>query len=145
MKYTFILALALTAMTAAGTAEARFPGHGGFGMRGGDIAGRIQFLAEELSLTDAQLDQVESIAQATRAELEPLADEMRALRESVRDIGGINYDAAGIEALATEQGVLVSRMIMAKEAARAQVLAVLTPDQVSTLESLREERGRRRH
>ena len=104
------------------------------------IAGRLEFLIEELSLSDTQVAEIEALQSQARDQLRPLMEQMRDNRRALREVSGTNYDAAGVESLALVQGELAAALIVEKEATKARVLEVLTPEQRQDLMALLEER-----
>lgn len=83
-----------------------------------------------LDLTDEQKAKVKEIMVANRANFEPTMQAMKENHAKIRTLGSDgNFDEAQIEALAAEQGNLVAKMIVRKESVRAQIFAILTPEQ----------------
>lgn len=104
------------------------------------FAGRLEFLTEELALSDAQVEQIDALRAQTREQVRPLMEQMREIRQALREVSGPNYDAASVESLARSQGELSTQLIIEKEATKAQMLEVLTPEQRDQLIELLEER-----
>jgi len=119
-------------------------GRGGFGS--GDGSDGLRFfermlprLAEELGLSDEQLDQIQGIIDATGPEIERLAGLLRDGREAYRaehndptifDEGAFRAHAAAQHQIQTELGLVVGRT-------KANVFSVLTPEQIEELEGMR--------
>jgi periplasmic protein CpxP/Spy len=108
------------------------PGHGPGGMG---------FMMRELNLTDAQKAQVKSIMQANRASMKPVMQQLEQNRAALLAATANGaYDAAKIQALASQQAQLQAAMIMQHEAIQHQIYTtVLTSDQQAKAEQLRTE------
>ena len=151
IKVVSILALLLI----TGMAQA---GHGGEGPRGmpgmmGEDAGGIERLvhhlsraAEKLELSDEQLDQMFAVADGSRGELRELMLQMHDNQKALREMTRLeNYDADAVSDLATTQGDLTARMIVLGTRMRAEIMAILSPEQRSKVEDFKEHRrGHRR-
>ena len=155
MKKTLILLASVTLAIAASTASAGpHRGHGGphggpgdgmgMGMGMGmlfHVARHIERVADELGVTDAQRDEIRSILDGAREQARPMADALRDNRQALMDASAPeSYDDALVAQLADAQGDLISQMIVLKSRTRANVLTVLTPEQRTQLEAMREER-----
>lgn len=104
------------------------------------MSGRLDFLIEELSLSDTQVAEIEALQSQARDQLRPLMEQMRDNRRALRQVSGPNYDADSVESLAVVQGELAAALIVEKEATKARLLEVLTPEQRDELIALLEER-----
>jgi len=98
-------------------------GHGGRGDRAG------MFL-RGLDLTDEQKAKVKEIMEANKATFEPTMQAMKDNHTKLAELGkdGL-FDQAALEAIAKEQGDLFAKTIVQKESVKAQIFAILTPDQ----------------
>jgi len=109
-------------------------GHG----RGHGRGNAIGKMLRGLDLTAEQEAKVKEITDANRATFEPT---MQAIKESHAKIRALgidgNFDEAQIEALATEHGDLVAKMIVQKENVKAQIFAILTPEQKTKAAEMR--------
>ncbi len=103
---------------------------------------RMAYLARELNLTDAQKAQIKDIFKANKATGLPLMQQMAANKKAMLEAtANGNYDQAKIQALATQQGQLMTQMIVRKQAIQHQIYTqVLTPDQQAKAEQLRAQR-----
>ncbi len=116
---------------------------GGHRGMGGDKAGRHggmrggMFGLRGIELTDAQKEQVRQIHEANKPSESQMA-EMKAFREAHKD-GGEITDAQREQMKAFHQ-----QMRSKKESVRAQVLAILTPEQRQQLEANKAEHQKRR-
>lgn len=149
MKRMMIPALALGAafsVLVATTATAR-PGFGGKGMhgRGADHAEqRLEFLAEYLSLTEAQKTAIEKLQEGLKAEMEPLREQQKQLHEQVREALDNDAGAATVGALVIAQHEGREKIHDLMEEHAEQVKAQLTPAQVSRWNALKDAREARR-
>ena len=126
---------------------------GGPGWRGGgpgnDHLGffehKLPQLAEELGLSDEQLEKIKNIADTARPEIEKYAEQLRNERESYRAINddpaffdedAFRTHAAAQHEIQTELTVLVGK-------ARAEIFAQLSPEQIEQLEEMRGSFGKR--
>ena len=101
--------------------------------------GHMGYLMRELNLTDAQKAQVKDILRANRQTglplMQQLADNKKAMLEATSNG---NYDQAKIQMLATQQGQLMSQLIVQKQAIQHQIYTqVLTNDQRAKADQLR--------
>jgi Spy/CpxP family protein refolding chaperone len=106
-------------------------------------------LAEELELSDEQLTQIEAIVDAARPTIDEYLEQLQSARDAYRaantdptvfDEGAFRSHAAEHQALQLELMVLVQKT-------KANVLQVLTSEQLERYESMRQESGQhfRRH
>lgn len=98
---------------------------GGPGHRGGPA----MFL-RGLDLTDEQRVTVREIMDTSRASVEPLMKQLHETRQKVAGLGTDGkFDQAQAEAAAAEQGSTITKLIVEKEKAKAQIYAILTDEQ----------------
>ena len=109
--------------------------HGKFGKRGkrghrGKRGNQMGRLFRQLDLTDAQKAQMKQIRQANRETSKSLRQQMGQLRQQAAELGtdGI-YDDTQVQALASQQADLMKQMFVQKQKEKAQMFAVLTPEQ----------------
>lgn len=149
MKRLMIPALALGAVFSVlvATAATARPGFGGRGMRGhgpGDAEQRLEFLADYLSLTEAQKTAIEKLQASLETRIEPLREQQKQLHEQVREALDNDADAATVGALVIAQHEGREKIRGLMEAHADQIKAQLTPAQVSRWEALKEARQARR-
>ena len=113
-----------------GMGRGKGDGHGARGMRGG-------FGLRGIELTDAQKDQIRQIHEANKPN-ESLRAEFKAMREARRN--GEQVTPEQREKFKAFRQEMRSK----HEAVRAQILAILTPDQRQQLEARKAEREKRR-
>ena len=142
MKLTVVASvMALVLCGAAMVAYAQGPGPGGKGPGwGGPGHGPgMGMTLHELNLTDAQKAQVKTIMRANHASMKPLMQQMEQNRAALLAATANGaYDAAKIQALASQQAQLQAAMIVNREAIHHQIYTqVLSADQQAKAEQLR--------
>jgi len=85
-------------------------------------------MLQSLDLTAAQKQQARSIFRSTRQTMQPLAQQLRQDRQSLKAAVQAG-DSAQIQQLSTVMGTLHGQMLGARSAGMAQFYALLTPDQ----------------
>jgi Spy/CpxP family protein refolding chaperone len=91
-----------------------------------------------LDLNDEQKAKVKEIMEASRANVEPLMQQMRDNHTKIAALGTDGkFDQAGVETLANEQGSITARMIVEKEKVKAQVFTILTDEQKAKAAAMR--------
>ena len=138
MTKRILIAAGLVAALAGGTAIgfAQGPGPGGAGMhaRGPRGGARMDLGLRGVQLTDAQRDQVRTIMETHRADLE---NTRKALREAHRAFAAAARAASVDEAAVRESSTAVANAMAAEAIARARVRtdvhALLTPEQQQQL------------
>lgn len=111
--------------------------HGGMHMDGGPLMGgmgmhprMLDWMADELSLTAAQRQSIQGLFESARPAMQAHREQMRASTEALRNVepGSRDYQAA-VERASRTAGELASRAVSDGAQLRAQVWAVLTPEQ----------------
>ncbi|MEJ2580487.1 MAG: Spy/CpxP family protein refolding chaperone [Acidobacteriota bacterium] len=127
------------------------PGPRGFGGRGhGDHLGfferRLPQLAEELGLSDEQLEKIQAITETARPEIEAYADALRESREAYRAANDdpTVFDEAEFRKHAAAQNEIQNDLMVAVQKAKAAVFSVLTAEQIEQLDALRGSFGGRK-
>lgn len=100
---------------------------------------RIEALAEELEVSDEQLDEIFEIIDSNRSDLRDLMRSGRETRKQLRDA----QDPDQIATLAEHAGDILTQVIIHNNAIRGQVLAVLSDDQRAELEAIKADRRSR--
>ncbi len=108
--------------------ERRGGRRGGFGMRG----------LHGLDLTDAQKEQIRGIMETARTANEPLRQEMRTIMQKRRNGEELT------EADRARLGELKTQMKQTMEQNRNTILGLLTPEQRQKLETMKQEKQKRR-
>jgi protein CpxP len=94
--------------------------------------------ARRLNLTDAQREQIKTIAQSHRDEWRGLADRMRTSRQALVDATAANpIDEGAIRQRSADIAAVQADVAVARAKARAEMMQVLTPDQQAQLDTMR--------
>lgn len=94
------------------------------------MAERLAKMQEKLGLSDAQVADIAAIKDSYKPQFEALRERAQALKES-------GADREAMQPIREEKRAL-------KDAVKAEIATVLTPDQLTQLEELKAERGERR-
>jgi Spy/CpxP family protein refolding chaperone len=114
-------------------------GPGGPGRAGGPGGpmGMLPMLGPQLGLSDAQKDQIKTIADSHKDEWKGLSDRERTARQALdAAINADTVDEALIRQKASEASAVDADMAVARAHARAEVLQILTDDQKSQLKTM---------
>ena len=114
------------------------------GGRGGPGGVRTVPLGQ-LGLSEEQRDAVRGVLEEGREALREAGEQARASRQALRDAVGTggDVDEDAIRAAAAGLGTAQGAMALARASARARIWEVLTPDQRTAADVLREERRER--
>ena len=130
------------------------PGHGGWdGPHAGDLGGPGEFhrllrmlkMADDLGVTDEQIEQIEEILDTARPQFEALGEQLRTQGEAWREANDpAEFDEAAARQFADSQAALRADMMVQHMQTRAGVLSILTPEQREALEQIKSDRHGRR-
>ena len=110
-------------------------GPGGFRGPGGPM-GMLPRLGRDISLTDAQRDQIKAIAESHKADWNGLADRARTARMALNDaVSADPIDEALIRQKSSEVAAVDADIAVARARARAEVLQILTAEQKEKVRS----------
>ena len=108
-----------------------------------DPAHKVAHLADRLGLDEDQQNSIEALMTAGQelgsVDRERLKELKESLQAQVED-----FDPGATQQLADEIGEITTRLTYQRTSTRAQVHAILTPEQRTQLEALHEQRGERR-
>jgi protein CpxP len=98
--------------------------------RGGFENGGFDRIARDLNLSDEQKTQAKQVFEDSKSRVEPLMKQLRENRELVKDLGtdGV-FDEQKVQETANAQANLMKQMFIEKEKGKAQLFAILTPEQ----------------
>jgi len=99
-------------------------------------------MAQDLGLTDAQKVQIKAILDAERDAIEtlhPKFDDLHKQIEAATANG--QFDEATVRGLANQQAQLMADQMVEHERAKSKIYSVLTPDQRSRQEAMRQRRS----
>ncbi|MCJ7754254.1 MAG: Spy/CpxP family protein refolding chaperone [Thermoanaerobaculales bacterium] len=119
-------------------------GGNGFEHGLGFIERMLPRLAEELGLTNEQLQEIQAIVDEERPKIEELSAKMRALHETRRESHDpAVFDEGEVRSFAAELAPIQADLMVAGERTRAKALQVLTEEQLQQLEEMRGDFGKR--
>jgi len=119
-------------------------GPGGRGGPGGPM-GMLPMLGRRLDLTDAQKDQIKTIADSHKEDWKSLAERARAAHGALNQaVTADTVDEALIRQRSADVAAADADMAVARAKVHAEVVQILTPEQKAKLQSLHAEgRGRK--
>ena len=124
-------------------------GPGGPGGRGGPMGpggpmGMLPMFGPRLGLTDAQKDQVKTIAESHTAEWKSIFDRARTAHDALQDaVIGDAVDEGLIRQRSAEVGPVEADIAVARARAFAEVVQILTADQKAQLKTMQAEMKKR--
>jgi protein CpxP len=119
-------------------------GHGKGGAMGGRMFGGGRMFSQ-LDLTDAQKEQLKQLRQNHRQEVASLRNEIRTKRQEIRQSSQSGaFDEALVAQKLAEIAPLEAKMMAARHRHHQETLSVLTPEQRTKLEQMREQFKNRR-
>jgi protein CpxP len=128
-------------LVAAGAEAGRGRGRGGFGGKGG-IGPRM---AQELGLSQAQIDQIKGLAEARRADDAKVVEQLRSLRDELQaEWASDNPREKTILALHAKMDPLRNKLRASAVRFRLDVIDVLTPAQRAKFQQLKKDRFEKR-
>jgi periplasmic protein CpxP/Spy len=121
------------------------PGRGGRLSPGGaGPMGMLPFFGRQLQLTDAQRDQVRTIAQSHRDEWKALFDRVRTARQALHEaMTADSVNDAAIREKSAEVAAVEADLAVARAHGHAEVLQILTAEQKAKLKELQARRHER--
>jgi len=107
----------------------------------GDRHQGMQRMADTLDLSDAQQEQFKQIHRKARPTMQKLRDAMQDNREAMQKLDPASEGyMRQVSRLAAEKGSLVEQMVKARAGLRAEVAAILTPEQQDKAQKMKSER-----
>jgi len=118
-------------------------GRGGFGRMG--FGGRgFERLAQKLNLTDEQKTQIKTILEDSKTRVKPLMETMRENHKQAENLGADGtFNEEQVARIASTQAETIKQLFVEKEKTKAQIFAVLTPEQRAEAQKLKAEFGER--
>jgi Spy/CpxP family protein refolding chaperone len=106
----------------------------GFGGRG------FLRMAEKLNLTDEQKTQVKAIVEDSKKRVKPLMEAMRENHKQAENLGidGV-FNEEQVNQIAGSQSETMKQLFIEKEKTKAQIFAVLTPEQRTEAAKMKEQ------
>ena len=114
-------------------------GHGGPGRMGGPGGpmGMLPMLGPQLGLTDAQRDQIKTIAASHKDDWKALADRERTAHGALNDaVTADTFDETLVRSKSADASSVDADMAVARARAYGEVLQILTPDQKTKLKAM---------
>lgn len=144
MKKVIIAILALAVLAAAvmfAVGQKASDGkHSGFGKRGHHRGMGMMFRG--LDLTEDQKAKLKEFRTASRANLQPTFEALKANRKKTNELtaDGVFHEAQ-VSALASEQAALSAKLIVERQRAKSQLFSILTDEQKAKLAEIKAKRG----
>ena len=107
---------------------------------------RLPRMAEELGLSDEQLEKIQAIADDARPEIEAYVEALRENREAFRTANDdpTVFDETAFRVHAATQHEIQTDLMVAVQKAKAEIFSVLTAEQIEELDDLRASFGGRK-
>ncbi len=103
---------------------------GHFGQNGFPPPFLVEKIADELGLSDEQKTNAKQILEEAKTRIEPLFNSIKESRQPIKDLGTDgNFDEAKVTQLADQRAVEMKQLFIEKEKTKAQLFAILTPQQ----------------
>ena len=148
MKKSIIIAVSVVALVVTGTIFAfashrQFGGHHRFG--GAGLASNPEKFIEKaleraavvLDLTAAQKQQIKTILATEKPVVQPLVLQLAANHQALQQVSDNGqFNEQQVQSIAAKQGQTMSQLIVEKERVKAQIYAVLTPEQRAKAEKI---------
>ena len=132
-----LIAAGLIIGTSLAVSAIAFPAHAQCGGKQGMMQERM---AQSLNLTDKQQEQFKQIHRDARDQMQSMRDAMQDNRDALRKLDPTAKDyMKQVDKLAAEKGSLVESMVRAHAKTRAEISAILTPEQRTKMSELRKQ------
>lgn len=144
-----ILGILVTALVAAGVIVAigqsnERHGPRKFGERGHHRGG-FGMMFRGLDLTDEQKAKLKKFRTASRTNMQPTREALKANREKMQELTANGaFDEAQVTALANEQAALQAKMIVERQRMKAKLFSILTDEQKAKMAEMKAKRFERR-
>ena len=93
---------------------------------------------KKLNLTDAQKKEMFSIRLEERAKMKPLVQKLKEGREQLRALPKGQFDEAKVRTIAKGHADIITELSVEKQRMKSRIYAVLTPEQRTKVEQMRE-------
>jgi Spy/CpxP family protein refolding chaperone len=126
-----LLAVVLSvAMATAAVAQTVVKTARGMGHHGGFSAHMLGFYTDYLDLTDAQQAQMKDIIAKEKPTIQPLVQQLRQGHQQMKQLEqAATFDEVKVRAAASQQTQAMTELMVQKARIKAELMAVLTPDQ----------------
>lgn len=141
-----VLGILVVALLGVGTVWASAHAFGGRGFFGMDENRRGQFferifnrVADELDATQEQRTNAKRILAESKTRVEPLVQELKSTHQQLAELGKDGtFNEQRVNELAEQQSETMKQLIFEKEKTKAQLFAILTPEQRTKAEQMKE-------
>jgi protein CpxP len=139
-KYIAWTAVALLTITGFAILLHAQAAPGGEGHRWGHGRGMMMGrIARELNLTDAQKAQIKEIWQAEKPTVQPLMQQLAdGRKQMLAATAKGQFDQAQVQSIATQQAQVLTQLMVERAKVESKVYALLTPEQKTKAEELRQ-------
>ncbi len=104
----------------------------------------VERISKELGLSEEQKTQSKAILEAAKERVKPLLERMRQNHEIAKDLGTDgNFDEAQVNQIANQQSETMKQLFIEKEKTKAQLFAILTPEQREKAKQMHKQFGKR--
>jgi Spy/CpxP family protein refolding chaperone len=135
-----LLAVMLVGVGTALYARAQWGGPLGFGGHRGQGA-FLAHLSRRLDLTPAQQGDVRQMWQTEKPAVMPLVQQLAQLNKQMAEVStGASFDQAKVAAIANQESQVISQLIIEKEKLTAKFYTLLTPEQRTKFDTMRQHR-----
>jgi Spy/CpxP family protein refolding chaperone len=139
-----ILAVCIMGIGLGGLIIAKSHGGRHFGSQGFPPAFLVEKIATELGLNEEQKTNAKAILEDSKTRIKPLMEKMKAGHEAARVLGTDGkFDEAKVNELASQQSETMKQLIFEKEKTKAQLFAILTPEQREKAKQMQEQFGKK--
>lgn len=136
-----IIAILVTAILGVGAVFifAQKGSRAGFGVKGFGDRG-FDRIAQKLNLTDDQKTQVKTIMEDSKTRLKPLMESLRESHKQAETLGvDGTFNEEQVNQIAANQSETMKQLFIEKEKTKAQIFAVLTPEQRTEAAQMKEQ------
>ena len=99
----------------------------------------FEHIATELKLSDEQRSQARQVIADSKTRIEPLMIQLKQNHESIENLGHDGtFNETRVNEIATEQAAAIKQLIIEKEKTKAALFAILTPEQRTQAEQMKE-------
>lgn len=99
----------------------------------------VDRISKELGLSEEQKTQAKQILEASKTRVQPLSEQMKQNHEATKDLGTDgNFDEAKVSQIANQQSETMKQLFIEKEKTKAELFAILTPEQREKAKQMQE-------
>jgi protein CpxP len=110
------------------------------GLAGGFGGGGFVRMAEKLNLSDEQKTQVKTILEDSKTRIKPIMESLRENHKQAENLGTDGtFNEAQVNQIAANQAEITKQLFIEKEKTKAQIFALLTPEQRTEAAKMKEQ------